>query len=295
MGVLNLRLSNDRAEKKVPQEVEGMTACHASEDRGPWYGVTLPSTFESASAMLKPLRLLGQDIEIAAHRLRHGGSYELDGLVLSVPPGMKRDIKHQIIRGDYEKDEIELARRWIDPNLPLIELGGCMGILSAHLRRLLAPTMQLVIVEANPGLAETCEANATRRSSNAHTHVICAAVAYGVDHVDFHLNRNVHVSGIASADKKANHRSPAVTLGKLVREQLPVDTDYTLVCDIEGCEYDVLEKDADALGRCKLAIIEVHPQLFDDQLAAQQRFESLARAAGFIQVDGSGSVVVLKR
>jgi len=53
MGVLNLRLSNDRAEKKVPQEVEGMTACHASEDRGPWYGVTLPSTFESASATLR--------------------------------------------------------------------------------------------------------------------------------------------------------------------------------------------------------------------------------------------------
>lgn len=245
--------------------------------------------------MLKPLRLLGQDIEIAAHRLRHGGSYELDGLELSVPPGMKRDIKYQIIRGEYEKDEIALARRWIDPNLPLIELGGCMGILSAHLRRILAPEMPLVIVEANPGLADTCRSNAVRHAPGTQSRVISAAVAYGVDHIDFHLNRNVHVSRIATPDKAGNYRSPAVTLGKLVAEELPADTDYTLVCDIEGCEYDVFEKDVDALRRCRLAIVEVHPQLFDDPSAARQRFSRLVEGAGFAEVDASGTVVVMKR
>lgn len=245
--------------------------------------------------MLKPLRLLSQDIEIATHRLRRGGSYELDGLVLSIPPGMKRDIKYQIIRGEYEKDEIALARRWIDPNLPLIELGGCMGILSAHLRRILAPAMPMVIVEANPGLVESCQSNAVRHAPGTASRVISAAVAYGVDHIDFHLNRNVHVSRIATANKVGNYRSPTVTLGKLAAEELPADTDYTLVCDIEGCEYDVFEKDVDALRRCKLAIVEIHPQLFDDPEAARQRFTRLAEAAGFKQVDASGAVVVMKR
>lgn len=245
--------------------------------------------------MLKPLRILGQDIEIAAHRLRHGGGYELNGLALSVPAGMKRDIKHQLIRGDYEKDEIALARRWVDPGVPLIELGGCMGILSAHLRHLLRQDVPLVVVEANPGLAETCRINATRQAPASPTRVITAAIAYGVDHIDFHLNRNVHVSRIAGNDREANFRSPALTLNKLATSEIPENGDFTLVCDIEGGEYDVFEKDAAVLRRCALAIVEVHPHFFDDPLAARQRFRDLAGAAGFDEVDESGTVVVLKR
>lgn len=245
--------------------------------------------------MMKPLRLLRQDIEIAAHKLRHGGSFALDGLVISIPGDTKRDIKLQIVSGEYEKAEIELARKWIDPTLPIVELGGCMGVLSAHLRRLLAPGVPLVVVEANPGLTETCKANAMRPAPEGPTNVMCAAVAYGVDHVHFHLNRNVHVSRIADTGKAANFRCPAVTLQKVVAQKLAENAPFTLVCDIEGCEYDVFEKDTAVLQRCAVAIVEVHPHMFDDSAAAEKRFLSLAASAGFSKQDQMGTVVVLKR
>jgi len=246
------------------------------------------------AAMFNQLDIIRQDIAIGLHRLRHGGAYVRDGLEITVPREVKRGIKHQLVSGDYEREEFALATDWVSPDHPVIELGGCLGVVSAHLRRLLRPDVELITVEANPKLIDACRANATRPAPSAPTRIVCAAVAYGCQTVAFHLNRNSHVSRLASDGLEANHESSAVTLAKLVAD-LGASGDYTLICDIEGGEYDLFELDRTALERCRLAIVETHPHLRDDPDEARAYFQGLANEAGFEIAAADGDVLVLKR
>jgi 16S rRNA A1518/A1519 N6-dimethyltransferase RsmA/KsgA/DIM1 with predicted DNA glycosylase/AP lyase activity len=61
--------------------------------------------------------------------------------------------------GVFEKHERETIKRCLDPNLPVVEVGGCIGVVACTTNRLLQEPSKHVVVEANPDLVPVLEAN----------------------------------------------------------------------------------------------------------------------------------------
>lgn len=243
--------------------------------------------------MPNPITVLRKNLAIGWHLSANGGEFVHRGLRLQIPASVKRDVRHMIVSEDYENEEFELITKWLPKDLPVLEFGGCLGVVSAHIRRSIRPDMRLIVVEANPDIVDVCEANARRQSPNSPTEVVCGAIAYGVEEVSFQLRRNLHVSRIADTGE-GNFVCPAFTLGKIVGK-LPEATPFALVCDIEGGEYEMMAADRATLERCQTAIVETHPQNFDDPAAKTEALLADAAAAGLHLVDQQGDVIVLSR
>lgn len=114
-----------------------------------------------------------------------GGTYPMDGVNFTMPLGSHPSPRRAVLRGDYEANERELIAAHLPPDLPVIELGGSYGIVSHAIRKRLAPTSTLVVVEANPTMIRTCRANVALGGSPERTHVVQAALAYGDARVRF--------------------------------------------------------------------------------------------------------------
>ena len=209
-----------------------------------------------------------------------GGRYELDGCSFTLPPWAD-DVKRNIRRGHYEAAERRLVIEQLDGGLPVVELGGSFGIVSGIVGRNIRAATPQVIVEANPLLVDYCRVNAKApRVPDAPVTVLNAAIAYGAgEEVEFVQSGGFLGSRLAEQGETGTVRVPAITLSRLLAGHLP-EQDYELVCDIEGAELDLLRHDAAALGRCQLAIIEMHADVFAARGSSETEFLAMLEAAG---------------
>jgi len=74
------------------------------------------------------------------------------GVPVHVPKGIPWDIYKQLLRGQYEKAEQQLIAKHLNPQVPVLELGGSIGVVSAYIGFILEPPTPHIIVEANPKL-----------------------------------------------------------------------------------------------------------------------------------------------
>jgi FkbM family methyltransferase len=191
--------------------------------------------------------------------------------------------------GQYEAFERSAVQRYIDPNLPVIELGGCIGVVACVTNRLLQAPTQHLVVEANPAAITILEESRSRNGCGFR--VVCAAVAYGREKVTFRAARDLWTSSML-----VRHRGDDVTVPALTLSALIEDAGFgrlNLICDIEGAEVEIVEQDADALRKVAVFILETHPQVVGDEAAA--RTVEAIRALGFQVVERSGPVVVFAR
>lgn len=151
----------------------------------------------------------------------------------------------------YEKAELRLIESQLRPDLDVIELGASVGVVSVHVARKLQPGRQLVCVEAHSGLIGPLRRTLERNGVAAQ--VEHAALAYGVPEVPFSIGSESFAGQLGTGAEPAVR---ATTLGYL-RSQHGIDR-FTLVCDIEGAEIQLLENDIDALAFCDQIIIELH-------------------------------------
>ena len=88
---------------------------------------------------------------------------------------------------------------------------------------------------------------------------------------------------------------PATTLSKLL-EEAPRG-DFALVCDIEGAEYDVFDREPAAVAeRCRLAVMELHDvSRAGRQFDPNQLGDWLATKWGMKIIFSDGKVWVLGR
>lgn len=169
-----------------------------------------------------------------------------------------------------------MVRRYILPGTNVLELGGCLGIVSASIRNRIGPTAQHVIVEACPDLAPVCLANASLGASPGCVEVITAALDYSHSpRVLFQSGSNA-LQGRVSPDQREGIATPAVTLSELAR-RMPAGP-FAVVCDIEGTELSLILNEADVFSRVEILILEAHPQLFPDGPTDTERLvDELAR------------------
>src|SRR5687768_9453953 len=113
--------------------------------------------------------VLGLLVELAGNRVR------IDGCRFDVShPEISRAIRSRLVRGRYERAELHLLRRWLEPDSPVVELGGGIGVVATLVNRRLSDPARHVVVEANPSLIPVI--NRQRTANEAHFRVEHGAV-----------------------------------------------------------------------------------------------------------------------
>lgn len=212
---------------------------------------------------------LGRVIECTGNRVR------VEGCRFSVAhPAIPTARKGLFFRDRYEIEERHALAQHLDPELPAVEFGGSIGVVACLTNRRLRDPERHVVVEGNPEILPLLEHN--RRRNRARFTVVHGAIAYGASAVDFHcgdfLDSGLHRAGGTTV------RVPTITLADVVRRT--GFERFTLICDIEGQELDLVARECELLqARVATLILEAHPTL-TGEAAARAMFARLA-AAGF--------------
>ncbi|KEO54187.1 FkbM family methyltransferase [Thioclava pacifica] len=216
------------------------------------------------------------------------------GVPVHVPSNADIAIRYLLAKGlPYEEPEAEMVRQYLQPGTNVIELGGCVGVISALVRDRIGPDAQHIIVEAKPELAAICRQNAERGAAPGAVEVVEAAVDYsGKPMITFALGHNAHVGHVAR-DGEGGFSVPAITLSNLA-ERLP-DGPFALVCDIEGEELALFAAEGALLERATLVILETHPHVYPGKEADLARMRQQIEMTGLQQVAESDQVICFRR
>ena len=222
-----------------------------------------------------------------------GERYAVHGVQVSVPTTVSPAVRYSLMRGRYENAEAVAVRKYLRPGANVIELGGCLGVLSKIIRSAIGESGRHIVVEANPALIATCSGNAVNPAAADRTTVVHAAVAYGVANTArFFFGHNEHVGRLATDKDGGLTEVPAVTLSTLAA-RWPQSEPFSLVCDIEGAEFALFEHEASVLARVQHVILEIHPMVFRAQGKSEEQFLALVAQRGFRVLERDKDVVVL--
>lgn len=199
-------------------------------------------------------------------------------------------MKLELLTGGYEEPERSAARRYIRREWPVVELGGCIGVVSCVTNKLLKHSEAHIVVEANPLAIPHLKLN--RDANGCAFKIVNRALAYDSDNVMF--NPSLDFWG-NSLRREGSHEPPvtvpATQLSRILQEEQ--FEKYALICDIEGHEYELVMREPDALRRAELIIIEVHPHMIGEEKVQtiMSRFADL----GFKPIERSALVVVFSK
>lgn len=189
----------------------------------------------------------------------------------------------------YEEPERKALQKFLDPELPVIELGACIGVVSCLTNRRLTHPEKHVVVEANPSLLPLIEQNRSR--NDCHFKVVHAAVSHGAETITFNVDDNILASSLHSSEREG------VVVSTVTLERLLNDHGFeraTLICDIEGAELQLVEHELKTLGeRVVTIILELHDRIVGHE-PTQQMLTKL-ESAGFRIASRDGDVVVLQK
>jgi FkbM family methyltransferase len=198
-------------------------------------------------------------------------------------------IRIELITNKYESAERHAVARYLKRDIPVIELGGSMGVVACVTNRLLLDPTAHVVVEANPMAIPQLELN--RKLNGRQFEIVNRAIAYGVDSVTFRPSTNL----AGSSNTRDGDQSPVtvntVSLGDLVHDR--GFKRFNLVCDIEGLEYDLVCQELDVLENADTIIMETHARYIGEEKfgVMMTKLEGL----GLKVVDQIGFVVVLQQ
>jgi hypothetical protein len=89
--------------------------------------------------------------------------YRTKGLRFEIPRNLTtREFRGQVLLHGYEIPERTLIRKYVAEDATVLELGGCLGVVSCLVNRILADPRRHVVFEAHPQVAPILEANRAR-------------------------------------------------------------------------------------------------------------------------------------
>ncbi|MGB7925677.1 MAG: FkbM family methyltransferase [Pyrinomonadaceae bacterium] len=215
----------------------------------------------------------GKLIEMRGNVVRiEGCSFSLDSPVIGTA------LKSNFILNRYERPEREALRRFLDPDLPVIEFGGSVGVVACLTNRKLNDPRRHVVVEANPALIPLLKKN--RDLNGCEFEILPRMVGYGSEQSTFYPNSVYFLASTAippaSGEADVVLKVQTVNLQSIL-DQYKFDR-CTLICDIEGGEADLVRHEAHLLKeRVATIILEVHEwSLGEEKVAGMLReIESL--------------------
>ncbi len=191
--------------------------------------------------------------------------------------------------GFHEAQEIRYVNTYLPSDVPVVELGTSLGVVSTHIARRLNGANKLVCVEANAQILVLARETILVNAPNANIVTVSGAIDYsGRSTTSFAVSNDLISSRLGISSDNAT-KVPSITLSAVLAESGVAD--YALVCDVEGAESQILERDANSLDRCKMMIIELHPEPGITVGAMALKIVRL----GFRRVDSYGAVYVFER
>lgn len=221
---------------------------------------------------------------------RRGSTVHLAGCTFQLePPQVSNAIFSRFVLGRYESPELAAIADYLPPDLPLIELGGGLGVLSCVANRRLNDPQRHWVIEANPELIPLIEKQRTLNECSFS--VQHAALSY-VDPALIYVNR-AHVTATSAQRTRGELiEVPSISIERLL------DThgihECTLMVDIEGAELELVESEAEVLQRhVKTIIMEVHPDVYGED--GVQRVRDSLRDLDFELLRFAPPVLVMQR
>jgi FkbM family methyltransferase len=188
----------------------------------------------------------------------------------------------------YELPERRAIARYLRRDLPVVELGGSIGVVACVTNRLLNDRTAHIVVEANPLAIPHLERN--RQLNRCKFEIVNCAIAYGSNTVTFRPSSDMCGNSVSTAGDESPVTVPTTQLRDLLRHR--GFGRFNLVCDIEGMEYELVCHEADVLKNADTIIMETHARLIGEQKlsAMMTRLQEL----GFRVIEQTGFVVVLQ-
>jgi FkbM family methyltransferase len=191
-------------------------------------------------------------------------------------------IRH-LLGGSYEVQE-QRALRLLDPELPLIELGGGFGVLACLANKRLKRPSDHVIVEANPHLLPILERH--RELNGCRFEVLHRAIGYDADVATFFVCGNP----LASSCVRPSPRPVQVETTTLTRVAERFDR-MNVICDIEGAERQLVERESSVWERVQALVLELHEQVIG-KAAVESTVGALQHQRGFRLLERTNDVAI---
>jgi FkbM family methyltransferase len=200
------------------------------------------------------------------------------------------NIHASIFWGFYESAEIRLINKFLNPNLPVIELGGSLGIISSFILNKLNSNTSLTIVEPNAFLLPTIRKNIEKHNTkNISTNIIHKAIAYSNSFIYMDITDDNTTSHISENDQSG------ILVESIQLNEIITKKPYSLVCDIEGAEVALLIEDKAALKNCYQLFIELHETTYNGNFYSREDLINLLIMNGFIVRSRDGNVIFLNK
>jgi FkbM family methyltransferase len=185
-----------------------------------------------------------------------GDIYRVDGCRFKIPTHLTdRNYRSAFVLGEYEKVERKLISNFIEADDRVIELGGCIGVLSCLVNsRLISPTHHLV-VEANPELIPILRFH--RRLNRARFGIEHCAVSTEPE-VSFEVHRLMTHGRVCAHAGERRIQIRGKSLKGLHDAHGPFNA---LLMDVEGSELEILRSSRTLLLEYRLVIIEFHNEV----------------------------------
>jgi FkbM family methyltransferase len=145
------------------------------------------------------------------------------------------------------------------------------------------------VVEANPLAIPLLEQN--RKLNGRPFEIVNRAIAYGADSVTFCPSTNLAGNSITMDGTEEPVTVSTVAVGELAHQR--GFKRFSLVCDIEGVEYDLVCREPETLKSVDTIIMETHARYIgeDKFLVMMNNLDQL----GFKIIEQIGFVVVLQQ
>ncbi len=214
---------------------------------------------------------------------------ELDGCKFNISRVPNTPIKLELLKGRYESFERQAVQKYVKANLPIIELGGCLGVVSCISNRLLKDPGAHVVVEANPEAIPLLEEN--RLINDCKFSIVNSAIAYGGKVIKFQPDRDMRGSSLSREGDSAPVTIDTIRLKEIVDEKRFAS--FTLICDIEGHECELVEHEPDVVRMADTIILETHARMIGEKKneIMLQRLKDM----GFQIADTDAFVLVMTR
>jgi FkbM family methyltransferase len=213
----------------------------------------------------------------------------LDGCIFNLEGVPEDSTKVELLINRYEVHERRAVLRYLPPHIPVIELGGSMGVVACITNRLLKTPAQHLVVEANPLVIAHLELS--KDLNHCAFEIVNKAIAYGDDTITFRPAKDFAGTSVTQDGVHAAVTVQTTRLSELASQR--GFTTFSLICDIEGQEYQMIFEEADIIRNAGLIIMETHPRLIGEQ-KVRLMMEKL-HELGFKLIKKLGPVVVLER
>ena len=183
-----------------------------------------------------------------------------------------------LLRSTYEGAERAAALRHVRRDAPVVELGACIGVLACATNKVLRNPRAHVVVEANPLVGSQLERN--RDANGCQFEIVNAALAYDADTVTFRPASSSFATSVCGTGNLPPVTVKTTRLSELVAER--GFSRFSLLCDIEGSECALVERESDMLRKAEVMILESHPEIVGEERT--QRMMARIEEIGFTRV-----------